>query len=177
MVRLKKAVIVGLGDVVWGDMGAGPYVIEALSQENLGMNVDLADLGSEVLDLEVRLYRKDYAILVYALARGYPGGHISQLAYQESLRLWQGFFCGGMRPVYERLLLAKRYGVLPPAVTLVVIEPQVVCYGLGLSVKVRPAIRKAARLIKKDLERRGFLPSPPAAPLLRYRLDLLQMTI
>lgn len=175
--QLKKAVIVGLGDVVRGDMGAGPYVIEALSQENLGMNVDLADLGAEVLDLEVRLYQKEYAVLVYAQARGYPVGHVSQLAYQESPRLGQGFFWGGMRPVYERLVLAKHCGAMPPAVTLVVIEPQVTCYGLGLSGKVRPAVRKAARLIKKDLERRGFLPSSPAAPVLRYRLHLLQATI
>lgn len=177
MERWKKAVIVGLGDVVWGDLGAGSYVIEALSQENLGMNVSLADLGSEVLDLEVHLYQKDYAVLAYALARGCPGGHISQYAYQEALRFGPGFFCGGMRPVYEALFLAKRCGVLPPAVTLVVIEPQVVRYGLVLSGKVRRAIRKAARLIKKDLERRGFMSSPPAASPLRYRLDLLQVTI
>lgn len=174
---MKNAVVVGLGDVTSADMGAGSYVIEALSQENLGMNVNLADIGSEVLDLEVHLYRKDYAVLVLALARGYPGGHISQLAYQELLCLRQGFFCGGMRPVYERLLLAKRYGILPPEVTLVVIAPQMVCRRLELSREVRSAIRKAACLIKKDLERRGFLPSPPTVSLLRYRLDLLQVTI
>ncbi|MBU4555075.1 MAG: hydrogenase maturation protease [Candidatus Desulforudaceae bacterium] len=176
MVQLKNAVIVGLGNVTSGDMGAGSYVIEALSQENLGMNVDLADIGSEVFNLEVHLYQQDYAILVYALARGYPGGHISQLAYQELCHVRQGCSCG-MRPVYERLRLVERFGIMPSEVTLIVIEPRVACHRLGLSKEVRPAIRKAVRLIKKNLEQRGFLSSSRVTPLVRYRLELLQMTI
>ncbi|MGQ5712453.1 hypothetical protein [Desulforudis sp. DRI-14] len=223
---MQNAVVIGLGDVCLGDMGAGSYVIEALSQENLGEYVDLADISCyEVFDLEMHLYRKDYAVLVYALARGYPGGHVSQVTCREALPsadmlknggcsktsmarkakpasggayravrehwtasmtksgevfqlpLAQGFFCGGMRPVYERLHMAKVFGVLPPEVTLVVIEPQKVCHGLELTGEVRSAVRKAVRLIKNNLMQRGFLPSSPVTPLLRYRMDLLQTTI
>lgn len=195
---MQRAVVVGLGEVTLGDSGAGPYVIEALAQEPFCariVNVELVDLGPRIFDLEVHLYRKDYAILVQALVRGYPGGHVSQLTChcfhpsagsaacggigncREPDRLRPEFPGAGMRPVLERLRLAEHLGVMPPEITLIIIEPQLVAQGPGISGAVRPAIRKAVRLVKKNLEQRGFLPASPVVPLVRYRLDLLQVTL
>jgi Ni,Fe-hydrogenase maturation factor len=195
---MRRAVVVGLGEVTRGDGGAGPYVIEALAQEPScvrTINVELVDLGPRILDLDVHLYRKDYAILVQTLARGYPGGHVSQLTYHCFHSFAGSAACGGMRncrepdrlrsefpgtemrPVLERLHLAEYLGVIPPEITFIIIEPQLVDQGLGISGEVRPAIRKAVRLVKKNLEQRGFLPVSPVVSLLRYRLDLLQVTI
>ncbi|MDI6907084.1 MAG: hydrogenase maturation protease [Thermoanaerobacterales bacterium] len=171
---MKSAVVIGLGDPLLGDRGAGPYVVEALLQERPGLNIELADIGLRLTDLEMHLYGRDYGILVQALARGYPGGHVSQVAYRELQRSRQSPPC--LRPVLERLGLMERFGVMPPEVTFVFIEPQMVCEGVGISKNVRYAIRKATRLIKKDLEQRGYLCASPVVPL-RYRLELLEMTV
>jgi len=174
---MKKAVVIGLGEVTWGDRGAGSYVIEALGQEQLGFAVELADLGSRIFDLEVHLYQRDYAILVQAVTRGYPGGYVSQTAYRKPERLWWEFPGNEMRPVLRRLHLAERLGVIPPEMTFIIIEPQMVNQVLGVSKEVRLAIRKAVQLVKRNLEQRGFLPSSPVIPLRRYRLDLLRTTV
>src|SRR5271165_3465619 len=49
---VKRALIGGIGNVLLGDDGVGPYVVRLLeSQYSFGNNVELADLGTPALDL------------------------------------------------------------------------------------------------------------------------------
>lgn len=173
---MKTAVVIGIGDVTVSDLGAGSYVLEALSQVDPGPGVTLADIGCCLGELEVQLYRQDYAILVQAVTRGFPAGHISALTYRGLERL-RGPAVGVVAPVLERLRIARRCGVLPPELTLVFIEPQMTCPGIRLSPRMRPAVRRAVRMVTRELERRGFLPPSPVAILRRYRLELPGLTV
>lgn len=44
---MKKALIIGLGDILKGDFGVGCYIIEALEQEQLGDSIHLAYLADD----------------------------------------------------------------------------------------------------------------------------------
>jgi len=174
---MSKVAIVGIGDLLRGDQGVGSYVIEALAQEKWPSHIELVDLGSEIYNLELYLYQREYVILVQALSRGYPGGRVYQLTHDELCRMYRGTSGACTMSVFQRLRLAEALGIMPPEITLIGIEPRMTCCRLGLSKEMRFAIRKAIRMIKKNLAQRGLLPSAPVVSLLRYKLDLLQITI
>lgn len=61
---MKKASIIGLGDILKGDRGIGYYILEALAQERLGESVHLACLGDDPRYAADLLYEADFAIVV-----------------------------------------------------------------------------------------------------------------
>ena len=62
---MNKILIAGIGNVLLGDDGIGPYAIEVLKSEyDFPENVELADLGTPGLDLPIHLAGADAVILV-----------------------------------------------------------------------------------------------------------------
>ena len=51
---MKKASIIGLGDILKGDLGVGCYIIEALEQERLGDLIHLAYLALLLYSARIR---------------------------------------------------------------------------------------------------------------------------
>ena len=66
---MKRALIGGIGNVLLGDDGVGPYVVRLLeSQYAFGDNVAVADLGTPALDLTHQIVDLHALILVDSVA-------------------------------------------------------------------------------------------------------------
>jgi hydrogenase maturation protease len=66
---VKTALIGGIGNVLLGDDGVGPYVVHLLDAlYTFGENVEIADLGTPALDLTHRISGVDTVILIDSVA-------------------------------------------------------------------------------------------------------------
>ena len=85
---MRKLLIAGIGNVLLGDDGVGPFVIKLLeSRYDFPANVALADLGTPALDLPVYLSGADAVILVDSAKFGGKAGDIRLFGKQEILKM------------------------------------------------------------------------------------------
>jgi len=79
-----NVLIGGMGNVLLGDDGFGPYVIHRLEAEyDFGGEVELADLGTPALDLTHRIAGRDVVILIDCIqGNEHPAGTV--LAYDKA---------------------------------------------------------------------------------------------
>ena len=83
---MSKVLIAGIGNVLLGDDGVGPFVIKVLESEyDFADGVELADLGTPGLDLPVHLGGADAVILVDSAKLGGEAGDIRLFRKQEIL--------------------------------------------------------------------------------------------
>jgi hypothetical protein len=66
---MSKLLIAGIGDVLLGDDGIGPFIIKVLTARyDFPENVEFADFGTHPLELPLHVSRADTVILVNAIA-------------------------------------------------------------------------------------------------------------
>lgn len=83
---MSKVLIAGIGNVLLGDDGVGPFTIKVLeSQYDFSDRVELADLGTPGLDLPVHLAGADAVILVDSAKFGGAAGDIRLFRKSEIL--------------------------------------------------------------------------------------------
>ena len=83
---MSKVLIAGIGNVLLGDDGVGPFVIKVLESEyDFADSVELADLGTPGLDLPVHMGGADAVILVDSAKLGGNAGDIRLFRKQEIL--------------------------------------------------------------------------------------------
>jgi formylmethanofuran dehydrogenase subunit E len=71
---MRKASIIGLGDIFKGDFGVGCYIIEAFEQERLNDSIQLAYLAEDPRYAGDLLYEMNFVVIVGALnIEGAPG--------------------------------------------------------------------------------------------------------
>ncbi len=151
----ERPVIVGVGNVLMGDDGAGPAVVEALRRRGAQRRVELIDAGlafGEVLcDLE-----PDRAVVVVDAARGPgPAGSIYRLAPEELSDAAEGAAAGVSLHevgVASALRLEALSGRAFTEVTIFGVEPGQLAWGEGLSPPVAEAVARLAERICRDLE-------------------------
>lgn len=173
---VKKASIIGLGNVCEGDFGIGCYIVDALSQECLGEAIDLAYLGHDPRDADLWLYKIDFAVIVGAVSLEGPAGHIycwDRETFQRNIP-WFAFTSHSIESLVNALARAEIAGGLPGDMLFLWLEAKEVS-GLGISKELRKALRKAVRIIKQHLFERQFLPETTLRISPIYRLDLLRM--
>ena len=73
---MKKASIIGLGNIFKGDLGIACYVVDALQQEPLGDFVELSYLGEASFYAGPFVCGTEFAIVVQAVNIGGPPGRI-----------------------------------------------------------------------------------------------------
>jgi hydrogenase maturation protease len=82
---VKHIHIGGVGNVLLGDDGIGPYVARTLeARYEFGDNVHVADLGTPGLDLIAHVSGMDALILVDAVKSGEPAGTVT--CYRSTAR-------------------------------------------------------------------------------------------
>lgn len=173
---VKKASIIGLGNVCEGDFGIGCYIVDALWQECLGEAIDLAYLGHDPRDADLWLYKIDFAVIVGAVCLGGPAGHIycwDRETFQRNIG-WFAFTSHSIESLVNALARAEIAGGLPGDMLFLWLEAKEVS-GLGISKELRKALRKAAQIIKQHLFERRFLPETTLRISPIYRLDLLRI--
>ena len=154
--------ILGLGNVLMGDDGFGPYVIEALKAGySFPPNVSVIDIGTPGLDLAPFLIGADAIIVVDTVRAEGPAGGVRLYRRHQILKHAPGLRLGPHDPGFKQALLTLEFaGLGPSQVLLVGAIPAMTAPTPFLSPAVRNAVPVAVSKILEELERLGA----PATP-------------
>ena len=155
---MKTALIGGIGNVLLGDDGVGPYVLHLLeSQYTFGDNVRLVDLGTPALDLTHQIVGLDAVILVDSVTSDDPPGTITLYRKEDIVREVPTERLDPHSPALsECLLTAEMLGASPKQVLLVGIAGKTYEPGNPLSAAVQGSVAKAIQAVLEELQRLGF---------------------
>ena len=158
--------VLGLGNVLMGDDGFGPFVIEALQAKyEFPANVSVTDVGTPGLDLTPFLIGADAVIVVDSVrAEGEPG-ELRLYRRDEILRHAPQARLGPHDPGFKQTLLALDFaGCGPHLVTLVGAIPKTTAPVARLSPDLRLAVPAAVDAVIGELERLGVAVTERATP-------------
>lgn len=159
--------VIGIGNVLLGDDGFGPFVVEILRTRYVfPPEVELLDLGTPGLGLITYLHGHDTVVLVDAVAGAGSPGDVRVYEGAELERLPVAPRVSPHDPaVSEALAVARLARTGPFDVCLVGAVPGSLELGAGLSPQVRAAADAAAEIVRQRVEVRGFAIRPRDANL------------
>jgi len=155
---VKSALIGGIGNVLLGDDGVGPYVIRLLeSRYTFGENVDIVDLGTPALDLTHQIAARYSLILLDSVASDDPPGTVVLYRRDDILCEAPAQRLDPHSPALsECLLTADMLGASPENVLLVGIVGESYEPGQQLSKAVAQSVEAAIDAVLQELGRLGF---------------------
>lgn len=155
---MKTALIGGIGNVLLGDDGVGPYVVRLLEALYVfGENVEIADLGTPALDLTHRISGVDTVILVDSVASEDGAGTVFLYRKSDIVEEKPAQRLDPHSPALSECLMASQLlGFAPKSVLLVGIVGKSYEPGQSLSQPVQQSVGAAIEAILHELEQRGF---------------------
>jgi hydrogenase maturation protease len=150
---VNRVLIAGVGNVLLGDDGVGPYVACLLqSRYAFPENVRVEDLGTPGLDLVVHLAEADTILIVDCVNDGKPSGTITIYQRGEIVRQGMSLRIDGHSPALtESLMIAEFAGEQPKQIALIGISGKP-SDGVELSVAVRAALEPAIEAVLTQLD-------------------------
>ena len=143
-----KTAIVGIGNILQKDDGVGVWVIQQLQEEGLE-GVEIVDAGTAVYDLLPTFMENERLIVVDSLKADHAPGTIYRLTADE-LKWREGKSSLHEIHFLDLLKMIQKLGH-HPEVTVIGIEPEEICYHLGLSESVADKIPQIITLLKKEI--------------------------
>jgi hydrogenase maturation protease len=145
----RRVCIIGLGNVLLGDDGFGPFVVEKFRCEYAyDANVEVLDLGTPGLDLAPYLHGKDVIVIVDAVHSDDDPG---TLRLYDETDFWDHrvmLRLSGHDPGVEQCLAQlKLAGHAPSQVIIVGVVPESCVLGKGFSGAVLAAVTPAVERI------------------------------
>lgn len=168
---MRRALIGGIGNVLLGDDGVGPFVVRLLeSQYSFGDDIKIVDLGTPALDLVHQIVGLDSLILVDSVAReelaGTPPGTIVRYRREDIIRETPAQRLDPHSPALsECLLAAEMLGASPQHVLLVGVVGKSFEPGEPLTPEVQQAVSKAMESVLAELALLGFNFQERAVPI------------
>lgn len=161
-----KTLVMGLGNVLMGDDGFGPFVVKVLeSRYDFPGEVSLLDAGTPGLDLVPFLTGPEAVVIVDTVKAEAPPGTLKRYGREAILRHLPEARLSPHDPSLKEVLLTLDFaGKGPREVTLVGTVPASVAAGPGLSAPVRAAVEAAVEAVRVELERLGVPARPKAEP-------------
>ena len=153
---MKRVLIAGIGNVLLGDDGVGPYVVRWLeSSYSFAEGVEVADLGTPALDFIDHIAGLDALIVVDSVDNGLAAGTITLYRHQDLLRNAPSVRMDTHSPAITESLLAAEvfFGMPPREVLLVGISAGSYTAGCHLSEPVQRAVEAAANAVLAELDR------------------------
>ena len=163
---MRTALIGGVGNVLLGDDGVGPFVVRLLeSQYSFGEDVEIADLGTPALDLTHQIVGLRSLTLVDSVASDETPGTVLLYRKEDILRIAPAERLDPHSPALaECLMTAEMLGTTPEHVLLVGIVGESYEPGQPLSERVRHSVEKAIEAILLELQRLDYCPERRALP-------------
>jgi len=155
---VKTALIGGIGNVLLGDDGVGPYVVRMLEAlYTIGQNVEIADLGTPSLDLTQRISAVDTVILVDSVVSEDAAGTVRLYRKSEILEETPSQRLDPHSPALSECLMATELlGCCPENVLLVGVVGKSYEPGQQLSAVAQRSVGAAIEAILQELEQHGF---------------------
>lgn len=159
---MKRLRIGGVGNVLNGDDGVGPYVVRLIeARYEFPDDVEVADLGTPGLDLVVHLSGAEALILIDAVENRAAPGTITLYRRSDIVLHGPAIRLDPHSPALtESLLIAEMAGGAPAELLLIGITAASCGDGCQLSEPVRNAVDRVIASVLREVERLGI----------RYRL-------
>jgi hydrogenase maturation protease len=139
--RPARILVIGLGNPLMGDDGAGLAALERLRDEwEISPDVELVDGGTWGMNLLPMIEMADAVLLLDAIANNREPGTLIELVGEEVPRGLEHKLSPHQIDLREVLALAMLRGTLPPQLAAIGVEPAVVAMGTTLSAPVAAAI-------------------------------------
>jgi len=158
--RKIKILIGGIGNILLGDDGVGPYVARLLTAHfEFEEGVEVADLGTPALDLIDQLTEKDAVILIDSLTTDdTEAGTVVLYRKADIMRHRPAVRMDPHSPaLVDALLSAELFGVAPADVLLVGIAGASYEAGCSLSKPVKASLEEAIAEVLNELDRLGVV--------------------
>ncbi|MDR1529916.1 MAG: HyaD/HybD family hydrogenase maturation endopeptidase [Burkholderiales bacterium] len=160
--KKNRALILGVGNVLWADEGFGVRAVEALHRAYaFDENVTLMDGGTQGLNLYPYIMKSPHVLVFDAIAFGLPPATLKLLRNNEIPVYCATKVSPHQTTLNEVLAHAQLLGTMPDEITVIGVQPEVLDdFGGSLCESVRARIPEAIRLAVEELARWGF----PATP-------------
>lgn len=154
---MKNVLIGGIGGVLLGDDGVGPYVARLLAARyEFEPGVEVADLGTPALDLIDELSGRDAVILIDSVNTEAAPGSVLLYRKTDIMRKRPAVRMDPHAPaMVDALLSAELFGVGPAQVLLVGIKAASFEPCCALSSPVQAALDQVIAEVLRELDRLG----------------------
>ena len=154
---MKKVLIGGIGNVLLGDDGVGPYVARLLAARyEFDEGVEVADLGTPALDLIDQISGRDAVILIDSINTDAAPGTVRLYRKTDILRHSPAVRMDPHSPALaETLLSTDLFGIAPADVLLVGIAAESYEAGCSLSQPVQTSLDQAIAEVLNELDHLG----------------------
>ncbi|HUL33655.1 MAG TPA: hydrogenase maturation protease [Candidatus Eisenbacteria bacterium] len=172
----RRIGVLGIGNVLMGDDGVGPYAIKLLeARYEFPEEVRLEDLGTPGLGITAAFAEYDSIILIDAVSAKKKAGEVQLYRKNELVQVPLKTRVSPHDPaLVEALLFAEFSGKCPQDVLLVGVVPQACELGCGMSDAAHIGLEAAIRAVLTELERLGVevkLKSLPDEPAIWWEKD------
>jgi hydrogenase maturation protease len=153
---MRKVLVAGIGNVLLGDDGVGPYVVRRLEAAySFAEGVEVEDLGTPALDLIDHIAGLDALIVVDSVDNGQAPGTITLYRRQDLVRNAPAVRMDTHSPAITESLVAADvfFGVSPREVLLVGISGGSYAAECQLSEPVKNAVEAASQAVLAELDR------------------------
>ena len=145
----KNTMVLGIGNIIMGDEGFGLHVIRRLKEIGMPDNIILEEGGVGGFELLGSLQGIEKLVVVDIMMLPLPPGELKVFEPgnppSEPGKAIVSFHQIG---VLELINMWQMIGNKEPEVTFVVTRPQTIDWGTELSQPLKPAVEKAAAMIK-----------------------------
>jgi hydrogenase maturation protease len=153
--------VLGLGNLLMGDDGFGPRVVELLEERHVwSETVRLVDGGTLGLDLLPQLEGVKRLLIIDALDLGSAPGTVFRLAGDEVPRAFANKLSVHQMGLQDLLAVAELQGHLPPQLVVWGAQAGTIELGLELTPAVAEAVEEVALRVAEEL--RGWGSPLPA---------------
>ena len=154
---MKKILIGGIGNVLLGDDGVGPYVARLLAARyEFDDGIEVSDLGTPALDLIDQLTERNAVILIDSINTGATAGTVLLYRKADIMRHRPAVRMDPHSPMLvDALLSAELIGVAPADVLLVGIAGGSYEAGCSLSQPVKASLDQVIAEVLRELDRLG----------------------
>lgn len=176
----SRIAVLGLGNVLMGDDGAGPFAIASLkAQFDIPDCVTVEDIGTPGLDLIPYLSGLDGVILIDTILSDAAPGAIRLHEKHTLLKMPTQPRLSPHDPALGQCIAnLEMEGLAPKYMLLIGVVPECVKFGPGLSATVKGAIPAVLDRVVEELKLGGVAVrrrSPAAEPDLWWEVPLVEM--
>jgi len=151
----KKIIVLGLGNILNRDEGAGVYALKELEKilpEKIKSQVELVDGGVLGMDLLPYVEQASHLLILDAVDSGAQPGEVMEYDKDEIELFYDGRISWHQLGFQEVLAVAKVRGKYPENVYLIGVQPADIKTGIGLSRKVKTSVQRMAKRAAEVLE-------------------------
>jgi hydrogenase maturation protease len=151
----NEVLILGVGNPLMGDDGAGVRAVELLEQAHLPDHIRVQEIGTPGWGLGAWFDGQTAVVLIDAVQMGLEPGSWKKIdLHQSRLVLPGAAFSLHQADLAGGLLLAQELDLLPQSLTLYGIEPADLTPGASLSPQVETGLPKLVNSILDDFQRK-----------------------